>query len=99
MSNLVSDEEDNGVLLKEIFLSGDRPGAANAVSESSTAYFDLSSEMMLNATGGNGGVVEQLKHFLVKTKSDFADNKASIFFGDAFGGVLEAIGRRQKRLR
>ena len=79
LSNLVTDDEDNGVLLKEIWSSGDRPGAANSVSESNTAYFDLSSEMMLGVTDGDIGVVEQLKHFLVKNKSEFADNKDQKF--------------------
>mgnify|MGYP001169804599 CR=1 FL=1 len=84
LNNLVSDEEDNGQLLKEIFTSGDRPGASNAVSESSAAYFDLSSDLMLSATECDRGVVKQLKHFLVKSKSDFADNKGSSFFGATF---------------
>ena len=84
LSNLVTDDEDNGVLLKEIWSCGDRPGAANSVSESNTAYFDLSSEMMLGVTDGDIGVVEQLKHFLVKNKSNFADNKDQKFFGATF---------------
>ena len=47
-------------------------------------YFDLTSDLMLSATEGNHGVVNQLKHFLVKSKSDFADNKGSSFFGATF---------------
>ena len=84
LDHLVSDEEDSGALLKQVWVAGDRPGAGNAVSESHTAYYDLTSDVLLSASNSNGGVVEKLKHYLVRNKAEFADNKHVNFFGSTF---------------
>ena len=84
LDHLVSDEEDDGALLKQVWVAGDRPGAANAVSESHTAYYDLSSDVLLSASNPNGGVIQNLKHYLVRNKAEFADNKHVHFFGSTF---------------
>ena len=82
---LVSDEEDNGDLLKDIWKSNDRVAGGDQVFESCVMHVDLSEEVMLSLIDPKPkNVIENLRRFLIRSRGDFADNKEKYFFSKTF---------------
>ena len=85
LESLVRNEDDNGELLRNVWRSGDRVANGEAVHESCVLQIDLSDQVMMSLTEHNKkNRVENLKKFLIRNKSEFANNKDTKFFGGTF---------------
>ena len=85
LESLARSEDDNGELLKSVWRSGDRVANGEAVYESSVLQIDLSDQIVMSLTDHNTkNMVENLKKFLIRNKSEFANNKDRKFFGGTF---------------
>ena len=85
LEGLVSDEKDNGDLLKNIWKSNDRVAGGDQVFESCVMHLDLSEEVMLSLPNPKSKyAIDNLRRFLISSKGEFADNKDRYFFSKTF---------------
>ena len=85
VEKMISSENDNGELLKQVWATGDRVGGGDAVYESCVMHVDISNDVMLSLTKPNKkNMVENLKRFLIRNKPDFANNRDKTYFGGIF---------------